>query len=146
MTEAPRDATKKNQSHASSAERRLTHFANHILLQNPSPISPTVPPSLRLSPASATPTDTYQRVHGEVSIEPITWTAACDEYGKEFTDIVYEKADGEGIAKVSSWIYLFLLFGLYILFIYSFFIDHNQSTGEKERLPTAHCKGAYACF
>lgn len=30
------------------------------------------------------------------------WKTACDESGKEFTDITYEKAEGEAIAKVSN--------------------------------------------
>lgn len=110
----------------SSAERRMTHVANHILLQNRSPISSTVP-SLSPSPVSANSTDTYQRVHGEVSIEPVTWIASCDEYGKEFTDIVYEKADGEGIAKVNwSFCFVFLLFGLCMMFIQSSQITINR--------------------
>jgi naphthoate synthase len=45
-------------------------------------------------------TDSYRRVHGEVSDSQVTWQPACDESGKEFVDIIYEKAVGEGIAKV----------------------------------------------
>lgn len=39
-------------------------------------------------------------MHGDVPSEPPEWRAATDESGKEFVDIVYEKAVGEGIAKV----------------------------------------------
>jgi hypothetical protein len=39
-------------------------------------------------------------VHGDVASEPPEWRAATDESGKEFVDIIYEKAVGEGIAKV----------------------------------------------
>jgi hypothetical protein len=39
-------------------------------------------------------------VHGDVPSEPPEWRAATDASGKEFVDIIYEKAVGEGIAKV----------------------------------------------
>lgn len=44
--------------------------------------------------------DSYHRKHGEVPTHEPIWRRACDESGKEFTDIIYEKAEGEGIAKV----------------------------------------------
>lgn len=47
--------------------------------------------------------DSYHRVHGEVSDKEVTWRPVCDESGKEFVDIVYEKAIGEGIAKVMKY-------------------------------------------
>lgn len=46
--------------------------------------------------------DTYHRVHGAVPIHIPLWKAAVDDSGKDFVDIIYEKAFGEGIAKVSS--------------------------------------------
>ncbi|GKA16978.1 hypothetical protein Tco_0696815 [Tanacetum coccineum] len=39
-------------------------------------------------------------IHGEVSNRIPVWNVACDETGVEFKDIIYEKADGEAIAKV----------------------------------------------
>ncbi|KAK6133596.1 hypothetical protein DH2020_032656 [Rehmannia glutinosa] len=46
--------------------------------------------------------DTYNRVHGEVPTNIPEWkTASLDDSGKEFTGIIYEKAVGEGIAKIT---------------------------------------------
>ncbi|GLU03097.1 hypothetical protein SLE2022_203150 [Rubroshorea leprosula] len=45
--------------------------------------------------------DSYHRTHGEVSGHQVVWKAAVDDSGKEFTDIIYEKAVGEGIAKIT---------------------------------------------
>ncbi|KAL1556732.1 1,4-dihydroxy-2-naphthoyl-CoA synthase [Salvia divinorum] len=43
--------------------------------------------------------DTYHRVHGTVPTHIPLWKAAIDDSGKDFVDIIYEKAFGEGIAK-----------------------------------------------
>ncbi|KAL6577883.1 hypothetical protein OROMI_010211 [Orobanche minor] len=45
--------------------------------------------------------DSYHRVNGEVPTHNPEWKPALDESGKEFTDIIYEKAVGEGIAKIT---------------------------------------------
>ncbi|KAB1207893.1 1,4-Dihydroxy-2-naphthoyl-CoA synthase, peroxisomal [Morella rubra] len=47
--------------------------------------------------------DSYNRIHGAVPTHEVVWNIACDESGKEFqfTDILYEKAVGEGIAKIA---------------------------------------------
>lgn len=45
--------------------------------------------------------DNYHRIHGQVSTHPPLWRSACDESDIDFTDIVYEKADGEAIAKIT---------------------------------------------
>ncbi|GLJ48753.1 hypothetical protein SUGI_1028120 [Cryptomeria japonica] len=44
----------------------------------------------------------YEKVHGDVSSESVSWRLCtpCDN-GPPFTDIIYEKANGEGIAKVN---------------------------------------------
>lgn len=44
----------------------------------------------------------YEKVHGEVSSESVSWRLCtpCDD-GPPFTDIIYEKANGEGIAKIT---------------------------------------------
>lgn len=50
--------------------------------------------------ASATGKPTkYARIHGEVSRKPAVWRKAAVP-GPELEDILYEKAEGEGIAKV----------------------------------------------
>ncbi|EEF37000.1 1,4-dihydroxy-2-naphthoyl-CoA synthase, peroxisomal [Ricinus communis] len=76
--------------------RRLATVTNHL---NP------VAPSSNHSPIDLSNTssidNSYHRIHGEVSNEQVIWKNACDEYGKEFTDIIYEKAVGEGIAKIT---------------------------------------------
>ena len=48
--------------------------------------------------------DKYHRVHGQVPSHDVVWRIASDESGKEFLDIVYEKAVGEGIAKAYYFI------------------------------------------
>ncbi|XP_054809648.1 1,4-dihydroxy-2-naphthoyl-CoA synthase, peroxisomal [Prosopis cineraria] len=46
--------------------------------------------------------DSYHRVHGDVPSHDVVWRRiASDESGKEFTDIVYEKAEEEAIAKIT---------------------------------------------
>jgi len=88
-----------------AAERRLARVAAHLVPSFPVPHA-TVPP-LALSPTAASSSsssspagDSYRRVHGDVPSEPPEWRAATDESGKEFIDIIYEKAVREGIAKV----------------------------------------------
>ncbi|XP_074592180.1 1,4-dihydroxy-2-naphthoyl-CoA synthase, peroxisomal-like [Curcuma longa] len=79
-----------------AAERRIANIANHL-----SPLPSTSPPPSIVRQATASTGDSYHRVHGKVSTREATWRPACDESGKEYTDIVYEKAVGEGIAKIT---------------------------------------------
>ncbi|CAN6453105.1 unnamed protein product [Victoria cruziana] len=74
---------------------RISSIASHLVL----PIVPQV----RLSNASKSKGegDSYHRIHGEVSSAEVTWRAFSDGQGPEFTDIIYEKAVGEGIAKIT---------------------------------------------
>lgn len=84
-----------------AAGRRLARVTAHLLpssLRLPLASAPTLAPSPAASPAS----DSYRRVHGDVPSEPPEWRAATDESGKGFVDILYDKAVGEGIAKVKS--------------------------------------------
>ncbi|CAD6230488.1 unnamed protein product [Miscanthus lutarioriparius] len=89
-----------------AAERRLARVAAHLV---PSfPVTHATVPPLALSPTAASSSsssspagDSYRRVHGDVPSEPPEWRAATDESGKEFIDIIYEKAVGEGIAKIT---------------------------------------------
>lgn len=81
--------------------RRVASVANHLLpVQSPAPRSPLVGSSIALCNTSAK-NNAYHRVHGQVSTEEVVWRKASDESGKEFTDIIYEKAEGEGIAKIT---------------------------------------------
>lgn len=75
-------------------KRRVASVANHLIPVHSGPSCS----SIGLSNASMN--DSYHRIHGEVPAHPVVWRIACDESGKDFTDIIYEKADGEGIAKV----------------------------------------------
>ncbi|WOK91547.1 1,4-dihydroxy-2-naphthoyl-CoA synthase, peroxisomal [Canna indica] len=78
-----------------TVERRIVNITNHL-----SPLPSPCPPSpIRRSTTSAS--DRYHRVHGEVSTQEAVWSPACDESGKAYTDIIYEKAVGEGIAKIT---------------------------------------------
>ncbi|PKA66578.1 1,4-Dihydroxy-2-naphthoyl-CoA synthase, peroxisomal [Apostasia shenzhenica] len=77
-------------------ERRMNNLSNHLL-----PIPLAFSQTRWFGPAPAAAQDRYQLVHGEVSAEAAVWTPALDESGKEFTDILYEKAAGEGIAKIT---------------------------------------------
>ncbi|CAO2829434.1 unnamed protein product [Amaranthus hypochondriacus] len=77
------------------ARRRLSNVANHL---NPE-LSLTHQSSISLSKTSMN--DNYHKVHGQVSLDPVLWNPATDDSGKEFTDIIYEKANGEAIAKIT---------------------------------------------
>ncbi|KVI05659.1 Crontonase, C-terminal [Cynara cardunculus var. scolymus] len=75
--------------------RRVAAVSNHLL---PSPHS-SISPIISSSNCSASMNDSYHRIHGEVPNHLPVWKIACDESGKDFTDIIYEKAEGEAIAK-----------------------------------------------
>lgn len=79
-----------------TASRRLTSVVNHLV-----PVH--LPPNCSsIGLRNASMNDSYHRIHGAVPTHEAVWTIACDECGKEFqfTDIIYEKAVDEGIAKV----------------------------------------------
>ncbi|KAK9707502.1 hypothetical protein RND81_07G202000 [Saponaria officinalis] len=77
--------------------RRLSNVANH--LNTPKPNTHDIQSSVvGFSPSM---NDAYHRVHGQVSSDPVVWRAASDDSGKDFIDIVYEKAVGEAIAKIT---------------------------------------------
>ena len=44
--------------------------------------------------------NSYARVHGEVPRTPAKWRAIPTVYKERLQEVVYEKAEGEGIAKV----------------------------------------------
>ncbi|XP_022151112.1 1,4-dihydroxy-2-naphthoyl-CoA synthase, peroxisomal [Momordica charantia] len=75
--------------------RRMASISSHL-----SPISPAPNRDLiRLSGASMN--DSYHRKHGAVPTHPVVWRISGDDSGQEFTDIIYEKAVGEAIAKIT---------------------------------------------
>lgn len=80
--------------------RRTATLSNHLLL----PVGSGTNSGLTrgsIGLCNASMDDRYHRIHGEVASHEVEWKTACDEFGKEFTDIIYEKAVGEGIAKVN---------------------------------------------
>ncbi|PIA61920.1 hypothetical protein AQUCO_00200128v1 [Aquilegia coerulea] len=77
--------------------RRVEAVLNHL---NPNPIHSPLNSSL-ITLSTTSMNDKYHKIHGEVSSHEAEWRIACDESGKEFIDIIYEKAVGEGIAKIT---------------------------------------------
>lgn len=82
-----------------TVSRRVASMAQHFI---PVHLNPNESGSLGLCNTSNI-NDSYHRVHGEVPSHPAVWRNARDDSGKEyqFTDVIYEKAVGEAIAKVS---------------------------------------------
>ena len=81
---------------------------------------------------------TVAQVHGPVSREPAQWTAVAVEEG-QLTEVIYEKANGEGIAKARR--------GGAALFAVSQALtrgaaDHHQPPGATQRLHAAHRRAA----
>ncbi|KAL7179833.1 hypothetical protein ACSBR1_043105 [Camellia fascicularis] len=85
-------------------KRRLVSVTNHIA---PMSISGSIglcncSASSSSSSSSSSMNDRYHRIHGEVPTHDPVWRLVdCDDNGKEFTDIIYEKAVGEPIAKIT---------------------------------------------
>ncbi|XP_038704581.1 1,4-dihydroxy-2-naphthoyl-CoA synthase, peroxisomal isoform X2 [Tripterygium wilfordii] len=75
--------------------RRVASVANHLI-----PVTSGSDYGLSLLPNPST-SDSYHRIHGEVPTHEVVWRSAIDEHGKEFSDILYQKAVGEGIAKIT---------------------------------------------
>ena len=77
--------------------RRVASIANHFIPLHSSQSGGQV----RLCNTSMK--DSYHKVHGEVPSHDVVWKRiTSDESGKEYTDIIYEKAEGEAIAKVGA--------------------------------------------
>ncbi|KAH9708863.1 hypothetical protein KPL70_013008 [Citrus sinensis] len=74
----------------------MTAVANHLV-----PVISSDSNSGFIGLNNASMNDSYHRIHGEVPSHDVVWRIACDESGTEFTDIIYEKAVGEGIAKIT---------------------------------------------
>ncbi|GAB4839777.1 hypothetical protein Ancab_020487 [Ancistrocladus abbreviatus] len=81
-----------------ASTRRVSRLAGHLIPVSPNPGYNSV----GLYNASSSMDDSYHRIHRQVSIDPVIWRVASDEEsGKEFTDIIYEKALDEAIAKIT---------------------------------------------
>ncbi|XVF84997.1 hypothetical protein PTKIN_Ptkin17bG0083700 [Pterospermum kingtungense] len=76
---------------------RIATVSNHLIL--PMGLGSS---SIGFSNASSSMNDSYHRIHGEVSGHGVEWKTVCDKDEKEFTDIIYEKAVGEAIAKTNK--------------------------------------------
>lgn len=79
-----------------AVKRRLSNVANH--LSPPYPSSNPLQVSIEFANSL---NDSYHQVHGQVSSEPVVWRPVSDDSCKDFTDIIYEKAVGEAIAKIT---------------------------------------------
>ncbi|KAJ7953601.1 1,4-dihydroxy-2-naphthoyl-CoA synthase, peroxisomal [Quillaja saponaria] len=77
-------------------KRRVASVANHLI---PFHLAPSHCGSVGLCNTSVN--DNYHRIHGEVPTHEVVWKIASDDSGKEFIDIIYEKAVGEAIAKIT---------------------------------------------
>ncbi|OWM76070.1 1,4-dihydroxy-2-naphthoyl-CoA synthase, peroxisomal isoform X2 [Punica granatum] len=95
-------AGRMTQKDMEAVTRRFASLAGHIAPTSVS-ISDSDSDSSPISRGntSASFNDSYHRMHGEVPSHLPVWRAVPDESGKGFTDIIYEKAVGEGIAKIT---------------------------------------------
>ncbi|XP_022886146.1 1,4-dihydroxy-2-naphthoyl-CoA synthase, peroxisomal [Olea europaea var. sylvestris] len=82
-----------------SARRRIASIANHIMPAHPSQSQQGN--AIAILDCSSSMNDSFHRVHGGVPTDIPVWNPARDDSGKEYTDIIYEKAVGEGIAKIT---------------------------------------------
>lgn len=91
------------------AERRMANISNHLI--PPPHCHSHFSPMVNLALASSregtndkNKIDRYRLIHGEVETGEAEWrpaTCTDDGAGKPFIDIIYEKAIGEGIAKIT---------------------------------------------
>ena len=95
-----------------TVKRRVACVTNHLIPLHHHhfpPITTTCGNSNVELCNAASINDSYHRIHGEVPTHEVVWKLASDyESGNEFhfTDIIYEKAVGEGIAKVKLFMEL----------------------------------------
>ncbi|RZC89787.1 hypothetical protein C5167_035781 [Papaver somniferum] len=82
-----------------NVERRIGSVANHIIPSTNDSNSASSSSSIQMNSTSMN--DSYHRVHGEVPTHDVVWRTTCDDLGIQFTDIIYEKSVGEGIAKIT---------------------------------------------
>ncbi|GIL48766.1 hypothetical protein Vafri_5215 [Volvox africanus] len=91
-----------------SAQRRLQILGNHLMGTRPENLisrqatTAADKPEITVPYASADgKVNSYGRVHGTVSREPAKWQRIPVVSREELTDVVYEKAADEGIAKIT---------------------------------------------
>eukprot|EP00249_Psilotum_nudum_P003320 c16713_g1_i1 orf=316-1290(-) len=75
----------------SRALHRTAALSRHLL--------PPARPPLLQSHACAAASSSYHRIHKPVPSYPPSWTRCC--CSQQFEDVIYEKAVGEGIAKIT---------------------------------------------
>ena len=117
-----------------NARRRLASVAHHL-----TPLHSTTPNCSSLGFHTTSAPDSYRRVHGEVPTHDVTWNPACDESGKAFTDIIYEKAVGEAIAKVCFHLFAFKTIKQMLrrlLIVLCFYCFRLRLTGQREEMPS----------
>lgn len=113
--------------------RRVASIANHLISSHLAPSSgELVLCNTSSSSSSSRNDDSYQRVHGDVPSHDVVWKIASDDSGKDFTDILYEKAVGEGIAKVH---FLLLFLSTFSCFAFQNFEVLIVAFGKFCRLP-----------
>ncbi|KXZ54411.1 hypothetical protein GPECTOR_5g66 [Gonium pectorale] len=91
-----------------SAQRRLQVLGNHFLAAETGLEPGAVLRQGTAASSSSAPyasvdgkTNSYGRVHGAVSREPAQWRRVPVVNRETLTDVIYEKAVGEGIAKIT---------------------------------------------
>ncbi|KAK7250575.1 hypothetical protein RIF29_33091 [Crotalaria pallida] len=94
-------AEKKKNKELDTVTRRVASITNH-LISSPNGRTGGVVVGL-CNASSSRRNDSYQRVHGDVPTHDVVWKIipSDQDSAKDFTDILYEKAVGEGIAKIS---------------------------------------------
>ncbi|KAK4792528.1 hypothetical protein SAY86_022963 [Trapa natans] len=97
----PMAAGRMTEKDIDSVTRRLASITSHIVAPTRESGPRGFPSAIGLRNAAASFSDSYQRVHGEVPSHPPVWRVVPDDSGKGFTDIIYEKTVGEGIAKIT---------------------------------------------
>ncbi|KAK3017111.1 hypothetical protein RJ639_006961 [Escallonia herrerae] len=89
-----------SQKDLDTATRRVSSLANHLIPSHSSPSNGGLS-AVCLSDSKSQMNDSYHRIHGQVPTDEPVWSIARDDSSKEFTDIIYEKAVGEAIAKIT---------------------------------------------
>ncbi|GAV61019.1 ECH domain-containing protein [Cephalotus follicularis] len=87
-----------------TVRRRMACVSNHLTPENlgSSNIPAGGTATVALRNTSSMNNNRYHRIHGEVPAHQVVWRPySDDETGKKFVDILYEKAVGESIAKIT---------------------------------------------
>lgn len=112
----------RNEKKTDIVERRIANIRDHLIpclpISSHSHCPPLVGPALASSGGGGGGGSRYRRIHGDVETREAEWrlVPSCKDdddddvgySGKEFTDLIYEKAVGEGIAKVHTTSSIFI--------------------------------------